>query len=91
MNTILEKKMADENHQVVSVSSGEDAQYMKKPCQTCPWRKDAVGVFPAEAFRISAHTSYDMSERTFGCHATGVERPKTCAGFLLKGGGLVRK
>tara|TARA_A200000159_G_scaffold117798_1_gene111524 strand:+ start:78 stop:515 length:438 start_codon:yes stop_codon:yes gene_type:complete len=85
LNKILKKTAADKNHQVVSVSSNEDAQYMKKPCQTCPWRKDAVGVFPAEAFRISANTSYDMSERTFGCHTTGVERPKTCAGFLLKG------
>lgn len=85
MHKILNKTMADENHQVVSVSSDEDALYMKKPCQTCPWRKDAVGFFPAEAFRISAHTSYDLSERTFGCHSTGVERPRTCAGFLLKG------
>lgn len=85
MHKILNKTMADENHQVVSVSSDEDALYMKKPCQTCPWRKDAVVFFPAEAFRISAHTSYDLSERTFGCHSTGVERPRTCAGFLLKG------
>lgn len=85
LHKILNKTMADENHQVVSVSSDEDALYMKKPCQTCPWRKDAVVFFPAEAFRISAHTSYDLSERTFGCHSTGVERPRTCAGFLLKG------
>ena len=85
LHKILNKTTADENHQVVSVSSGEDAHYMKKPCQTCPWRKDAVVFFPAEAFRISAHTSYDLSERTFGCHSTGVERPRTCAGFLLKG------
>lgn len=74
----------DEDHQVVTVEGGE-RKFMKKPCQDCPWRKDAVGVFPAEAFRVSAHTSYDMNEHTFGCHSAGTNQPKTCAGFLLKG------
>ncbi|NRB41637.1 MAG: hypothetical protein HRU20_24730 [Pseudomonadales bacterium] len=57
----------DENHQVVTVE-GVDRKYMKRPCPDCPWRKDAVGVFPAQAFRVSAHTSYDMNEHSFGCH-----------------------
>lgn len=74
----------DDNHQVVTVVGGE-RNFMKRPCADCPWRKDAVGIFPAEAFRVSAHTSYDMSTSAFGCHSAGSVQPKTCAGFLLKG------
>lgn len=81
---ITQVRKADENHQVVTVEGGHKG-YKKRPCADCPWRKDAVGVFPAEAFRLSAHTSYDMNDRTFGCHSAGSEKPKTCAGFLLKG------
>jgi hypothetical protein len=76
---------ADENHQVVTVEGGGCRKYMKHPCPDCPWRKDAIGVFPAEAFRISAHTSYDMNQNSFGCHSSGTKHPKTCAGFLLNG------
>jgi hypothetical protein len=76
--------LADEDHAVLSVEGGRGS-YRRKPCKTCPWRKDAVGEFPAEAFRISAHTSYDMSDRTFGCHSNGPNKPATCAGFLLRG------
>lgn len=55
-----------------------------KPCADCPWRKDApIGRFPAEAFRLSAKTAYDASDRTFACHMAGSIEPKTCAGFLL--------
>ena len=77
----------DDEHEVVSVSScGEDrARYRREPCKDCPWRRDAVGEFPAEAFRISAKTAYDMAESTFGCHASGRNKPAICAGFLLKG------
>lgn len=75
---------ADWNHQVVSTEGGAGG-YRKKPCATCPWRVDACGEFPAEAFRISAHTAYDMSNRTFGCHESGSKKPTTCAGFLLRG------
>ena len=57
---------------------------MKKPCPTCPWRTDAVGEFPAEAFRISAHTAYDAAISTFACHSSGKENPCLCAGFVLK-------
>jgi hypothetical protein len=57
-----------------------------RPCPQCPWREDSpVGVFPAEAFRHSARTAYDMAQTTFGCHMAGRGRPLTCAGFLLRG------
>jgi len=77
-------RIADDQHRVVTVKGGRGS-YRKKPCPDCPWRKDSIGVFPAEAFRISAHTAYDMSDHTFGCHDSGTEKPATCAGFLLRG------
>jgi Family of unknown function (DUF6283) len=77
-------KPVDDNHQVVSVVYSQ-SDYMRKPCGDCPWRKDAVGIFPAKAFKISAHTSYDMAQEKFGCHTAGTCNPKTCAGFLLQG------
>lgn len=75
-----------ELHRVLRVEGGgPNRPYRKEPCATCPWRKDAVGEFPAEAFRISAHTAYDMSTVMFGCHSSGTKKPATCAGFLLRG------
>lgn len=85
---IIKVTPADVNHQVVSVKSsscGRIHSHRRKPCKDCPWRRDAVGEFPAEAFRISAHTAYDMAEETFACHSSGAEKPATCAGFLLRG------
>jgi hypothetical protein len=76
---------ADEHHQVVTVSSDGQAKWRKKPCSDCPWRKDAVGLFPAEAFRHSANTATDMSTHKFGCHQSGKDKPATCAGFLVQG------
>lgn len=84
MSKILERRVADDQHEVVTVSTHEGG-YMRRPCPRCPWRKDAVGVFPAKAFAHSARTAHDMSESMFGCHNTGTEHPKTCAGFLLRG------
>lgn len=81
---VTNERRADDDYQVVTVEGGGNA-YRKKPCKKCPWRKDAVGEFPAEAFRISAHTAYDMAMEKFGCHASGVNKPATCAGFLLRG------
>lgn len=75
---------AGDGHQVVRVVGGKGS-YRRKPCSDCPWRKDAVGEFPAEAFRHSAHTAYDMAQETFACHQSGVKKPATCAGFLLRG------
>lgn len=75
---------ADDDHQVVTVEGGGD-RWRKKPCADCPWRKDATGVFPPEAFRHSANTAQDMSQHKFGCHQSGSKKTATCAGFLLKG------
>lgn len=77
---------AGPDHQVVRVvSDPAEKAYCTSPCQNCPWRKDAVGLFPPEAFRVSAPTAYDMAQSTFGCHTAGTVSPKTCAGFLLRG------
>lgn len=75
---------AGADHQVLTIESGK-ATYRRKPCSECPWRKDATGVFPAEAFRHSAKTAYDMAMETFACHQTGKTKPSVCAGFLLNG------
>ncbi|MCD0160011.1 hypothetical protein IHN63_01690 [Deinococcus sp. 6YEL10] len=76
---------AGKNHQVVTVVGGAARPHMQRPCPRCPWRVDATGEFPAEAFRHSASTSYDMAESVFSCHEAGMEAPRTCAGFLLRG------
>ncbi|WP_425953308.1 DUF6283 family protein [Ralstonia pseudosolanacearum] len=81
---VVAVRRADENHQVVTVKT-DHRGYWKKPCPDCPWRKDAVGGFPAEAFRLSANTAYDMSTHIFSCHSSGSLKPAACAGFLLRG------
>lgn len=83
--TIAAVKPAGDDHQVVTIAGGKSAGYMRKPCPQCPWRKDAVGVFPAEAFKHSASTAYDMAGNVFACHDSGIDHGKTCAGFLLRG------
>ena len=70
--------------QVVTVEGGKSS-YRRTPCKGCPWVKANDGDFPAEAFRHSAPTAYDMSQRVFACHESGTERPSVCAGFLLRG------
>ena len=86
MSSITMTRAAGADHQVVTVQShGQRNGYRKEPCAQCPWRKDAVGVFPAEAFRHSAYTAQDMSEHMFGCHESGAAKRATCAGFLLHG------
>lgn len=75
---------ADEHHQVLTiVTAPHEGAYQRRPCARCPWRQDAVGEFPAAAFRHSARTAYDMAPSAFACHAAGVQTPRTCAGFLL--------
>jgi hypothetical protein len=70
---------------VVAIT-GRDKAHCAKPCPQCPWRADLpTGTFPAEAYRISASTAYDMSARIFACHMAGKDRPRTCAGYLLRG------
>lgn len=77
---------AGPDHQVLTLKSkgGDGCVYRREPCPQCPWRVDAVGVFPAAAFRCSADTAYDMADRMFGCHDSGLKHPATCAGFLLR-------
>lgn len=82
--TILQIRPAGDDHQVVTVEGG-GGHYRRKPCGDCPWKVESTGIFPAEAFRHSASTAYDMDTHTFGCHQTGHKRPATCAGFLLRG------
>ena len=87
---VVRVRRAGPAHAVVSVRAArkkdEAYRYRREPCAECPWRKDApVGAFPAEAFRISADTAYDQSDRAFSCHMSGAEKAATCAGFLLRG------
>jgi Family of unknown function (DUF6283) len=87
---ILAVRRAGPDHAVVTVSpkrgKGESYLYRREPCAECPWRKDApIGAFPAEAFRISADTAYDQSQRVFACHMSGSDCSAACAGFLLRG------
>lgn len=81
---ITDIRPADDQNQVVTVV-GDEGGYRRTPCVGCPWRKDQTGSFPAEAFRHSANTAYDMSDRGFGCHESGTAKPVLCAGFLLRG------
>ena len=83
--TIMQIRPAGIDHQVVTVQGG-GSTYRRTPCADCPWKIEATGVFPAEAFKLSAHTAYDMSGEIFGCHQSGSTHPATCAGFLLRGG-----
>lgn len=80
----LEVRPAGTDHQVVTVHS-ETKAYRRTPCGGCPWRVDQSGSFPPEAFRHSASTAYDMAQNRFACHEAGVNKPATCAGFLLRG------
>lgn len=69
----------------VAVVKGGPGTFRREPCAGCPWRKDQTGVFPPEAFVHSANTAQAASTHTFGCHESGIEKPATCAGFLLRG------
>ena len=91
MSTLITNvRPAGPDHQVLTVEGGSN-KGRRTPCPDCPWRKDAVGVFPASAFIHSASTGYDVPEllmsgnkpSTFGCHQSGSKKPQTCAGFLL--------
>jgi hypothetical protein len=81
---ITQVRPVDAANQVVTVE-GAEGHYRRSPCDGCPWRVDQTGSFPAEAFRHSAETAYDMSTHMFGCHEAGTSKPLTCAGFLLRG------
>ncbi len=85
MSKVTNVRQAGRSHQVITVYDDKPSRYRRTPCSTCPWRVDAVGEFPAEAFRHSADTAYDMSGHEFGCHQSGRRKPATCAGYLLRG------
>lgn len=81
---VTKRTPAGDDHEVVSVTGG-NGQFRRRPCGPCPWVKDNAGDFPAEAFRVSAHTANDQAIPMFGCHESDHDRPVTCAGFLLRG------
>lgn len=84
---IAQARVGPDHAVTTIVSKGADkACYRLRPCDECPWRKDRpTGVFPAEAYRHSARTDYDMAESTFACHMAGKDEPLICAGFLIRG------
>lgn len=77
------RRMAGPDHAVITLEGGQST-YRREPCGGCPWRVDNTGDFPAEAFKHSASTAYDMSQHVFSCHESGPKNPATCAGFLLR-------
>jgi hypothetical protein len=91
---VINERPAGADHVVVTLV-GDDG-YRREVCGTCPWRLDAVGEFPAEAFLLSAETGCDASGfdlhgggilNGFACHTSGeAGRPATtCAGYILRG------
>lgn len=84
---ITRARPAGPDHQVVTVTGVGPASgaHQPRPCPACPWRVETAGAFPAEAFCHSAETAHDMSWHTFACHMAGLDAPKVCAGFLLRG------
>jgi hypothetical protein len=80
---VVTVRPVDDQHQVLSVEGGDG--YRRKPCVPCPWVVGNAEAFPAEAYRQSARTAVDAAPNMFGCHDSGPERPKVCAGFLLRG------
>lgn len=77
-------RAAEPDHQIVTLEGGRFS-YRRTSCGECPWRIDQTGTFPAEAFRHSAETAYDMALATFACHTCGPRKPAICAGFLVNG------
>lgn len=93
MSRITNRRLAGKDHAVLTLEGG-DGRYRRRPCSDCPWRKDATGVFPPEAFKHSANTGADGSAlirvgddalHTFACHQQGTEKAATCAGYILRG------
>lgn len=80
---ILNTRIADTSNVVHTIVGGSGA-YRRKPCAGCPWRRSNACRFPAEAFRHAVNTAYDGAQEQFGCHESSIDRPATCAGFLLR-------
>lgn len=86
MSDIVNVRPSGDGKWAVVTALGPGGGYQKEPCPRCPWRKDApIGAFPAQAYRDSAHTTYDQGDAMFGCHTTVRTTPLTCAGYLLAG------
>ena len=82
-------KVCSEDYGVVRtvIKGGKSHVHRNSPCEECPWRMDVpTHVFPENAFKESAPTSYDSAMSTFSCHVTGADKPATCAGFLHRHG-----
>src|SRR5690606_33837399 len=64
------RRVSDDYGVVAAVTKGaRSTRKRKAPCAECPFRTDVPpGKFPAEAFRESAHTSYDAAMAMFACH-----------------------
>jgi hypothetical protein len=78
----------DGAHRVATVVSPNEGplRFRRTPCAECPWRKDApLEAFPANAYRHSAVTAWDMAQNVFSCHMSGIEKGAVCAGFLHRG------
>lgn len=93
LTRLICRRLAGEDHAVVTVAGGSN-RFRRRVCSDCPWRRDAVGEFPAEAFRLSANTGIqhlthaadvEQALHTFACHQSGTEKPATCAGYILRG------
>jgi hypothetical protein len=91
---VLATRLAGTDHAVHTIEGGGQDIYRRTPCATCPWRLDAVGEFPAEAFRHSANTgmrgvdddaALAEAMHTFACHDSGAAKPAICAGYILRG------
>lgn len=90
---VTDVRVAGPDHAVATIEGGAGS-YRREPCAKCPWRKDAVGVFPAEAFRHSGVTGAcetksgaarsDGDAYMFACHSNGAAKPAACAGYILR-------
>lgn len=68
--------------------------YRKRPCENCPWRKDAPpGEFPAERYEVLAASARrengagysdnpQMHDPMFACHKSADGKEIACAGWL---------
>lgn len=77
-------KPAGPEHRVIRFTGGGGG-HMSAPCPTCPWLQANDGLFPPEAFIHAAPTAYDMADTEFSCHTAGLDHPRVCAGYLLRG------
>ena len=58
--------------------------YQRKPCESCPWRRDvAPGQFSVERFTILAESAWDMAIVQFACHKSPEGQEFGCAGWVL--------